>query len=168
MIIHTRKANLSDADSLSQFIVKLDNESKFLLYDAGERQGNLDIVKLYLLRIENCGKSVVFIAENTDKEMVGFICGEVSPLKRVSHVMKVNIGALKNYHGLGIGRMLGKMLLQHVLNMDIKRVEVTVIKSNSISLNICKKFGFEVEGIKKHAIKIGTEFFDEYLLARIF
>src|SRR5438477_557902 len=61
--------------------------------------------------------------------------------------------------------LLCKKLLTHAKRTGIERVEATVINHNHKSLNLCKKLGFKIEGIKRCSIKIGDKFHDEYLLS---
>lgn len=166
-MINLRKADINDADSLSIFVAQLDNESEYLLYDPGERNVDTDIIKSFLLKIIKNEKSTVYVAINEHKQIIGFACGEVSHLKRIAHVMKGNMGVLKNYHGYGIGRMLGKVMIAHAKEMGIRRIELSIIKNNKISFNLAKKLGFELEGIKRSSIKIGDNFYDEYFLSKL-
>lgn len=167
-MVNLRKADINDAEALSIFVANLDNESEYLLYDPGERNVDINIIKSYLLKIIQNDKSIVYVAVNEHNQIIGFACGEVPHLKRVSHVMKGNMGVLKNYHGDGIGRMLGKVMLEHAEKVGIKRIELTIVKNNKISFNLSKKFGFELEGIKRCSIKIGDKLYDEYILSKIF
>lgn len=163
--VNIRKATLEDAKSLGIFVTALDNESEYLLFEQGERSVNTETARQYLAKIESNKKSAVFIAENEECEIVGFVCGETSHLKRISHVMKINMGILKNYRKSAISRELLHALLDYAAIVGILRAEATVIKNNIISLNLCKKFGFNVEGIKKSALKIKDSLYDEYFLS---
>lgn len=162
-----RKIVLTDVNKLLEFVFQLDNESDYLLYEPDERKTYLNITKNLFTRIINNKKSAIFIAEDDKLNIVGFICGEVSNLKRISHVMRVNIGVLKKYRRVGVAKKLAEALILYATNLGISRAEVTVIKNNQISLDLCKMFGFEIEGIKKSSLKIGDKYYDEYCLAKI-
>lgn len=166
-MVSVRRMNLSDIDSLLPFVITLGLESEYLLYDPGERVLNEELARNSLLKIHNDSKSVIFVALDIDNNVVGYICGEVSNLNRISHVMSANIGVLKKQHGLGVGRLLSNLLIEHARNVGISRIEATVIRPNKMSLNLCKKFGFEIEGIKRRSIKIGDSFHDEYFLSKL-
>jgi RimJ/RimL family protein N-acetyltransferase len=162
-MISVRKARISDAKNLGIFMSQLDKDSNFLLYGTDERQSDTQSVKKYLLRILEQQKSVVFLAENIEKQIIGFLCAEVSTIKRISHVMRINIGVAKHYRGSIASRMLAEKLATYIEAVPIKRVEATIITAN-----LCKKFGFEIEGIKRASIKIDEDYYDEYLLAKIY
>ncbi len=167
-MIRFREINLDDAEFLSIFVSQLDSQSEYLLFEPGERKNSIQTTQSYLSKIASNEKSAVFIAENTKAEIVGFVCGEVIQLKRVAHTMKVNIGVLKACRGSGVGKTLGGMILEHAEEVGIERIEATVIKENTISLNLFQKLGFEIEGIKKCSIKIADNFHDKYLLAKLY
>lgn len=166
-MITIREATQDDARSLSHFIKNLDKESQFLLYNPGERNDDVGLIKAYLDKSNQRTRSIMFISVNDSHDIVGFICGESSNLQRLSHVMKVNIGVLKKYRKYGLGRQLTATILSHAKQVGITRVEATIINANKPSLNLCKKFGFEIEGIKRKSIKISDHYFNEYLMSKL-
>lgn len=161
-----RKAIYSDAQKLSEFIKNLDDENEFLLYDKNERKNNTETASRYLAKINENIPSVVFVAINKNKDVIGFVCGEVNNLRRFSHVMKLNIGVLKAYN-IGLGRILANTIIEHAKQNSIIRIEASVIAKNQISLNLCKKAGLGIDGIKKFAIKVNDKYYDEIMLSKI-
>jgi L-amino acid N-acyltransferase YncA len=160
-----RKANIGDAKSLSDFLFLLDAESDYLLYDNNERHHNESLAAIYLSRISSNPKSIVFIALNERDEIIAYIAGETPNQKRLSHTMKMVIGVLKQYRGLG--RLLSYHLLKHAKAVGITRLEAGIITHNKLSVNLCRKMDMEIEGVKKNAIKIGDSYLDEYMMARL-
>jgi RimJ/RimL family protein N-acetyltransferase len=163
-----RKAEMSDAEALCHFIKELDSQSEYILYDVGERRIDIESTKKYLDNSNNTPGSVVLIAENEISKIIGFACGEANTKNRSSHVTKANLGVLKSHRGTPVARQLLGELIQYLKNKKIVRIEASVIKNNIICLNLCKKFGFQIEGIKKLSIKIGGQFLDEYVIALLF
>jgi len=162
-----RQANIDDAQSLIKFIKQLESESEYLLCGSGERRLQLERVESYLQKIQMTTKPLMYVAVDNKQNIVGFVCGETSSFKRISHVIKVNIGLLKKVRRTRLARELGILFLQKAREAGIVRIEATVIKENKLSLNLCKKFGAKIEGLKESSIKIGDRFYDEYLLAKI-
>lgn len=165
-MITIRKASIEDTDALSDFMLQLDNECDYLLHHPGERGENVELTKKFLLRIAKNERSAIFLAENSSEGIIGYVCGEALLHQRIAHVMKVSIGMLKKYQKKGIGRMLAYALHDHANKVGIYRAEAAVIKENKLSLNLSKRMGFELEGIKKHAFKIGDHYYDECLLVK--
>lgn len=49
----------------------------------------------------------------------------------------------------------------------IVRLELTVLCTNKIALNLYKKSGFEIEGTKRKSMYIDGEYVDEYYMSKI-
>jgi len=166
-MIIIRSARTDDADLLAEFIVKLDHEAKYLLYEPGEREGSVNTVKSFLSRIEQDEKSMVLIALTENKKIIGFICGEVSGCKRFSHVMHINIGVLKAYQKKGWAEKLGEMLYAHAKKVGIFRYEALIVKQNVASTMLMNKFGFKLEGVKTNGIRINEKLYDLCLVSKV-
>lgn len=50
---------------------------------------------------------------------------------------------------------------------NIKRFELTVMTHNEKAVNLYKKMGFKIEGIKEHSILMDGKFIDEYYMGEI-
>ncbi len=111
--------------------------------------------------------SVIFVAESDSDGLIGFICGEVLNVRKKSHSMTISMGVLKKYQ-LGLGRKLMAILLSHARRNNIKRVEAYVMETNKKCLNLVKKFGFLIEGIKKASIKTSNGFVNEYMIGLVY
>jgi hypothetical protein len=49
----------------------------------------------------------------------------------------------------------------------LKQYEEFVVTTNDRAIKLYKKFGFEIEGEMKRMMKIGNEYFDEYVMSLI-
>jgi RimJ/RimL family protein N-acetyltransferase len=161
-----RKTTPDDTDNLASFMLQLDKESEYLLYNPDEPTNSKESRKKFLHKITKNERSAIFIAEHATEGIVAYVCGEAYSQERLAHVMRVNIGALKKYQKKGVGRLLAYALHEHAKKIGIYRAEASVIQENKISLNLSKRMGFELEGIKKHAFKIGDRFHNECLLVK--
>lgn len=55
-----------------------------------------------------------------------------------------------NYKGKGIGTYVTKLMIRHAFNdLNLHRVYLTVLNSNTVALRLYNKVGFESEGILK-------------------
>ena len=72
----------------------------------------------------------------------------------------------KNMHGKGAGTFAVKEIINHAFNnLNLRRIELGVLSTNSIAQKLYKKCGFEIEGIKKKAIYKNGEFIDLIMMA---
>ncbi|EKD71220.1 MAG: hypothetical protein ACD_46C00238G0001 [uncultured bacterium] len=140
-------------------------ESAYLLYGTDEWHADQCAVERYLTRLLAVGKSTIFIAVNNHNEIAGFICGIVPQNARLSHVMQINIGVLRTYRRLGFGKQLAEKLCAYAQTVGIERAEAAIIRENKHSLHLCQQFGFAIEGVKRNAIKINDERYDEVMLS---
>jgi RimJ/RimL family protein N-acetyltransferase len=163
--ITIRKANLKDASAILNFVAELDKQTDYLLYSKDERGNKIKNVHDYLEKIEKCGRSLFLIAENESKEVVGTINGDVSHIKKVSHVMGVGIGVLKNYQRRGIAKEFMRRLIDHALEVGVLRIEARIFKGNDESLNLFQKFGFVIEGTQRNAFRIEARLYDGLMVS---
>ncbi len=72
-------------------------------------------------------------------------------------ILNIMIGNSDNYNK-GIGTFAIKKILNHAfMNLNLRRIELSVLESNSRAIHVYEKIGFEKEGIKKKAVyKNGT------------
>ncbi len=74
-----------------------------------------------------------------------------------SAVLHIMIGD-KNSRGKGIGSFAVNSIVDHAFdNLNLRRIELEVLESNSIARHLYRKCGFLEEGVKKEAVfKNGT------------
>lgn len=78
------------------------------------------------------------------------------------HIM---IGKTEN-QGKGIGTFAVKALIEHAFyDLNLRRLQLEVLKYNTIALNLYKKIGFVEEGIKRKAVYKNGEYVDELIMA---
>ncbi|WP_277674608.1 GNAT family N-acetyltransferase, partial [Piscibacillus halophilus] len=53
------------------------------------------------------------------------------------------------------------------IKVQLHRLELTVIVENKAAVNLYKKMGFEIEGVKKDSLKLGERYVDEYYMAKL-
>ena len=86
---------------------------------------------------------------------------------RIKHSAYIVVGILKEYCGKGVGTRLFNNLLEWTELNGITRLELTVMTNNEKAIKLYKKFGFEIEGIKKNSMIVEGKYVDEYYMARV-
>ncbi len=165
-MINFVKVKLEDAEALWHMMNNLDYETKYMLFEAGERKKDFSIIKS---RIENVLKYNDFLclAKDGDK-IAGYISAEKGKLKRIEHTAYIVVGVLKEYTDKKIGSEFFKRLDLWAKENHIKRLELTVVCENDIAKHLYEKNGFKIEGIKKKSMYIDKKYVDEYYMAKIF
>lgn len=160
-----RKLSKIDAERFWKMLNQLDYETKYMMYEPGERSRNIAEIEIIIQNAAD-GKDFLLVAEADDK-IVGYIQAQRGDFKRISHSAYIVVGILKDYRGNGIGREFFKQLDSWAEKAKITRLELTVICENEVAKNLYKRNGFEIEGIKRNSILADGKYFDEFYMAKI-
>lgn len=163
--MNIRKIQKEDAESLFEMQFELDKETKYMLYEPNERPRNLNAIKNNVDSALN-GTNLLLVAEE-NKEVVGFFIGRRGQGTRVKHTVYIAVGIRAAYRGQGIGSEFFRQLDLWAKENSITRLELTVVTENEIAINLYKKNGFEIEGIKKNSMIIDGKYADEYYMGKL-
>ncbi|WP_174615474.1 GNAT family N-acetyltransferase [Virgibacillus ihumii] len=162
-----REIKTSDAEKFSNLTPQVEAESEYMLWEAGERNVQIEQQLKMIEGIEQKDNSTILVAEKDNKDLVGFLMSVGGNAKRNKHSSYIVMGILKEYRGKGIGTKLFEELERWALNHNIHRLELTVVTRNEAALSLYKKMGFEIEGTKRHSLCIDGEFVDEYDMSKL-
>jgi ribosomal protein S18 acetylase RimI-like enzyme len=107
------------------------------------------------------------VATNGDR-VVGWC--DVNPVQRpgMRHGGVLGIGLLPEYRGRGLGEMLMLKTLEAALTFGLARVELSVRHDNARAVGLYRKVGFQIEGRKRHAIRVDGVYHDLILMGLLF
>ena len=104
-------------------------------------------------------------------EVDGRVVGNIDITRRknrLAHVANLGMAVHDDYQDKGIGTALMEAVLDMVDNwLNIKRVELDVYTDNLRAVHLYKKFGFEIEGVRKSLAFREGEYVDAYHMARV-
>lgn len=160
-----RPIEINDAEKFVKLSKSID-ESEFMLFEPGERKTTIEQQKSSIERVLTDPKSIIFVAE-VENDLVGFIGAFGSNLKRTQHSAHIVIGIEKEHQGKGIATKLFDQIMMWAKEVEISRLELTVIKSNEKALSLYKKMGFIIEGEKVHSLMINRQPINEYYLYKL-
>ena len=155
----------TDAERFWEMMNQLDHETKYMLYEPGERTKNITRIESL---IENSveGDDFLLVAEE-DNKIVGYISAQKGGLNRIAHSAYIVVGILQKYRGKGIGTEFFKQLDDWAEEKNITRLELTVICENEVAKHLYEKSGFEIEGIKRKSVLVDGIYLDEFYMAKI-
>ncbi len=148
-----REAKESDAKAIIDYLKE--NQDRFLYMISRTEEMKLDedyekqMIKLHAQR-ENCA---FFVALEQDKiiGMLNFVGGNRS---RDMHDGEFGLSVKKDYFGRGIGSGLMENLMRWGQNNQvIRRMTLFVMHSNKRAINLYKRFGFSIEGVRRKAVR---------------
>lgn len=116
----------------------------------------------------NGEQSALFLAESE-----GHILGTIN-LTRIArpeldHAVSLGLNVAANSRGKGIGRSLLVHGLQWSREAEhVHRIELDVLANNAPAIHLYEAVGFACEGVKRNAIKRGSQFLDILVYGYLF
>ncbi|WP_024614969.1 GNAT family N-acetyltransferase [Clostridium sp. Ade.TY] len=162
--MEVKRLNRRYYKKLHKLLCALDKESEYMLFDDGER--NITEEEVHKI-LSNSIEDSIFIGAFKGEELIGYLSSFRGKYNRIRHVSYNVIGIRDGYRGKGIGRKLFEELFVWANENSIKRLELTVVCNNTIAINLYKKVGFKVEGLKKKSILKDDIYYDEYYMSKI-
>jgi RimJ/RimL family protein N-acetyltransferase len=160
-----REIKHDDAESFVNLIKKVESESKFMLFESGERSISPEEQVKRIEVMRNSENSTIVIAEE-DNQLIGYLIAIGGNAKRNKHSVYLVIGVLAQYRGLGVGTQLFEQLEKWATEHDVHRLELTVVTRNEAGIRLYKKMGFDIEGTKRHSLYIEGNYVDEYYMSK--
>lgn len=160
-----RKIQKSDSHKYLDFLLKLDTETKSMMYEPGERPTDISVVESIIKNAVE-GENLILVAEE-DENIIGFLSALRSSPKRIHHSAYIIIGIREAYRNLGIGKELFSNLNIWAKENNITRLELTVISTNQPARKLYEKNGFEIEGFRKNSMIIDGAYVDELYMAKL-
>lgn len=160
-----RKLKIQDTQKFWHMMDALDRETKFMLYEPGER--NPDTGRLQAA-IEAAAEGEDFLlAAECDGEIVGYISAQRGRQKRIAHTAYIVVGVRQKFRGQGIGSEFFRRLDEWAFKKGLTRLELTVVCTNEPAKHLYERNGFVIEGIRKKSMLVDGRFEDEYFMAKI-
>ena len=163
--ITIRKVKITDAELLWNLMNHLDYETKFMMYEPGERTKDLTRLQSAIDGAVQ-GRDYLYLALDGN-EPIGYISARRGSVKREQHSVYIVVGIREKYQHQGIGTALFNKLDEWANENNIVRMELTVLCPNSAAIKLYQKSGFEVEGTKRKSLYIDGKYIDEYYMSKI-
>lgn len=161
--MNIREIGKSEARAYFECLKKIDQETKFMMFEPDERQYDENLIASYL-----SNKDDLFLGAFNEHEIVGFLAAKRGNFRRIRHSAYIVIGIRQAFQRQGIGSKLFDKLDEWARKNQLKRLELTVEVSNTPAINLYEKQGFSIEGIKRKTMLVDGEFVDEYMMAKLY
>lgn len=136
-------------ESFHRCLDSIAKERKYLAFvEAPPLESTRDFI------LTNISNNVPAFIALFDDDVVGFCDIRPYLLEGFKHSGTLGMGVLKKYRGLGIGQKLTEQTISLARQQGLERIELEVFSSNIPAINLYKKLGFRVEGVKKNARKL--------------
>ena len=161
-----RKIQPADAERFLSLNHRLDNETKTMLLEPGERNRDVESLQKRIEQTVLQSNEAIFVAEE-DEVLIGYASIMGGHLQRMAHKASIVTGVLPQHGGKGVGTKLFTAMLNWAEGSDLYRLELTVMTHNASAIALYQKFGFEVEGTKRASLKVDGSYVDEYVMSRL-
>lgn len=156
----------SDTEAWIRFIRQLDSETRFMLYEPGERPIDPEQVRRGLQALAADPARATFVARQGE-DIVGFASVSAGPQRRVLHRGYIVTGILEASCGSGLGTRLFTELENWARANNVTRLELTVMTHNARAIALYRKRGFEIEGTKRGAVQLAGQLVDEFVMGKL-
>ena len=165
--MHIREIKVDDAENFVNLVKQVENESPFMLMEAGERETTALQQRKQLENLKQQNHSTIFVVEQDDGKLVGYLIAVGGNVRKKNHSAYLVIGITEEHRGKGLGKKLFHQLEQWAIVHQISRLELTVVTENESAVSLYKKVGFEIEGLKRNSLIIAQKYYDEYYMAKL-
>jgi RimJ/RimL family protein N-acetyltransferase len=164
--VRVRTARPYDAAALLDLKHQLDEETAFMMYEPGEREGSVQDLARELAGIARTPNSVVLLAE-IDDQLAGYVELTGGSFRRSRATAYVVIGVRAHAAGRGVGSGLLRHAKDWAAVHGLHRLELTVMAHNTRAIRLYERTGFAVEGRRSECLLIDGQFVDELTMAAI-
>lgn len=153
-----------DARLFSRLRRDIDRESEYVLAEKDERRETGLHVIIRLLISQR--RIVTFLAFDGTTP-VGYVSLVFPKFTKLKGNAYLTIGVREKYRGKGIGTELMNKAEEYAKGRGVRRMELEVFSKNP-ALNMYKNRNYEIEGVKKDAVRCNGSFCDIVIMAKRF
>lgn len=160
-----RQLQVDDAADYVRMLEQIDRETRFLIWEPGERKVSADEVRRILGGAES-GDRLRLVAV-VGGALVGFLVAHRGHPLRLRHRADFTMAVLQPHRGRGVGTELLAALDDWATRVGISRLELTVMSNNEAAVALYERAGYTLEGRKRDAIVVDGVGLDELVMGKL-
>lgn len=154
--------NVEESDL--EFIQEIRNDPETWVYLSYVGMLNMRNQKKWFEKISDNDSTDYFIIENSGQEKIGYV--RMDEIDKINRSIRVGLDIHKNYRGQGYGKKTMKAVLKYCFDyINMNRVWLLVLDSNSRAKHIYESCGFKVEGTMRQAIYREGKYHDYVMMS---
>lgn len=162
-----RNASASDACALRYVMQRTHSETDYLLSYPDEQSADDEQEARSLVETERSGNEVELVAA-IDGRIVGSAgVSAVRSRRKVAHRACFGISILKEYWGMGIGRVLMEASIDCARQAGYTQLELEVVAGNERALSLYQRVGFEEYGRNPRGYRSAAAGYQELVHMRL-
>jgi len=114
-------------------------------------------------------KSGLWAVSEIDEKIVGacnLMPRGAGHVGKTQHVVELGMAILSRYRGIGIGNAMMNFMIDWANEKRYEKISLSVFSTNEPAISLYKKYGFEIEGVKKKEFKIEDQYVDEVCMGK--
>jgi L-amino acid N-acyltransferase YncA len=135
-------------------------------YIEGETVADIVESENVLLRHNELQKRVFFVA-TVHGDVVGWVHINAPEVEKLEHTAELTVGVIDEYRGRGIGSKLLDHGVDWALDNDFEKLYNSIPSTNEDALEFLESRGWETEATRTKHYKIGDEYVDEVMMAKM-
>jgi RimJ/RimL family protein N-acetyltransferase len=159
------RADIGDSERIIEYINSIAAESDYLSFGRGEFAMRTEDERRLISSFKERSNCLMAVAE-CDQSIAGLITMQGGSRKRIYHWAEIALSVSKKYWGMGIGKALVGLAIEHAEKNGITRIGLKVRTDNARAITLYRKIGFENEGRLKRFMKVNDQYFDFYQMGR--
>jgi RimJ/RimL family protein N-acetyltransferase len=163
-----RKARKEDAAAMLRYAETLFAEPGLsLLYSPGEFSKTLAEEEEFIESYS--GPSALLLVATAGGEVIGSLAFRGGTMARTRHDGTFGVAIAKHWRGVGVGSVLiERMIAWAKEHPEIERIGMEVFETNPGALRLYRRFGFQEEGRRRAAMRMGERRVDAIQMAVVF
>ncbi len=161
-----REITEADAEAYLRLARQIDAETRFMMYEPGERRTTVEEQAERIRALRATDNQTMLVVEDAG-QLVGYLGAVGGFHRRDHHSVHIFLGLLEAYTGQGLGRRLFEEVEKWARARGLHRLELTVMPHNARGLALYQKMGFEIEGTKKHSLRVEGVYVDEICMGKL-
>ncbi|MGC9167024.1 MAG: GNAT family N-acetyltransferase [Thermoplasmata archaeon] len=153
-----RNAEEDDIEGIVDVFESVMAEEIYLL---GEHFYAIDFISSKIKSLND----LILVAEHENR-VIGVLTLIREPFLKNRHVAVLGIAIKSGFRHEGIGSALMEESIKWAKEQNIEKITLEVFSTNTNAIELYKKFGFEIEGIRKKQFKILGNYVDDVLMAK--
>ncbi|MGF1596120.1 MAG: GNAT family N-acetyltransferase [Acidimicrobiales bacterium] len=162
--VEIRPSSVADTDAYLELLRRLDAETRFLLWEPGER--TITAAQVRAAVDDRDPTAVAHLVAVAGDQMVGFLVAHRGPVRRLRHRADFTMAVVDSHRGRGVGRELLRAVEAWAVDVGVERLELTVMADNERAIALYESCGYEHEGTKRAAIRVDGRPVDERMMAK--
>lgn len=156
-------ATPEDAARILAHLKSAGGETPFLSFGA-EGLPMTEAAESEFIRNSQKDRTAFFLIGQIEGEIAGLLTLVKLSRARLCHAADFGISVRKKYWRQGVGRLLMDQMVSWARANDVRKIDLRVHEDNTRATEMYLKFGFEMEGTRKRAVRDGAGFKSEHIM----